>query len=241
MHVQPYVNPPHNAHYDGEYSDDALEWRRIGAIDKTDNLESLLGDRQVSSVLEVGCGTGSVLAEVVRRGIGNRHVGIDVADPGEHLDRDATGLDLRCYDGSRLPFADDSFELVYASHVVEHVPDPRGFLKELGRVSSRYLYVEVPCEMTVRANPSAIQSALKIGHINAYTPDYFMVLLQTAGMNVSDLRLFDHSRAVHNFGRQPWKGRLMQAVRGTMLSVNPSLAAKLFCYHCGALIDCSAA
>lgn len=239
MHVPLYVNPPHNAHYNGEYSSDALEWRRIGAIDKVDNLRSLLGTRDVSTVLDVGCGTGSVLAEVIRHGIGTRHVGIDVANPEEHLDLNANGLDLRCYDGSRLPFDDNSFELVYASHVVEHVPDPRGFLKELARVSSKYLYVEVPCEMTVRSSPAAIQTALQIGHINAYTPDYFMILLQTTGMKVMDLRLFDHSRAVHNFGRAPWKGRVMQIIRGTMLSLSPAVAAKLFCYHCGALVDCS--
>jgi len=239
MHVRKYDISPHNAHYSGAYSHSALEWRRLGAVDKTNNLQSLLGGRDVSDVLEVGCGTGAVLAEVMRRGIGQRHIGIDVADPHEHVDQKAADLDLRSYDGHRLPFDDNSFDLVYASHVLEHVPDPRGFLTELARVCSKYLYVEVPCEMTLRSRPVAIQTALKIGHINAYTPDYFMVLLQSAGLDVIDLKVFDHSLDVHSFGTSRWKGRMVQTIRQSLLQVSPSVAAKIFCYHSGALIDCS--
>jgi SAM-dependent methyltransferase len=238
MHVQPYSISPHNAHYNGSYSESALEWRRLGAIDKANNLQALLNDRPVSAVLDVGCGTGSVLSELIRRNIGREHVGVDVSDPHAHRDGSADGLDLRRYDGHALPFADDSFDLVYASHVVEHVPDPRGFLRELDRVSSKFVYVEVPCEATLLSRPSAIQTALRIGHINAYTPDYFMVLLQTAGLNVVDFQVFDHSIGVHSFGKPQWKALIQQAVRRSMLRVAPAFAPKLLCYHAGALIDC---
>jgi SAM-dependent methyltransferase len=239
MDVQPYSISPHNTHYDGSYSESALEWRRLGAIDKANNLQALLGSRTVSDVLDVGCGTGSVLSEVIRRNIGTNHIGIDMADPKAHLDSSALGLDLRAYDGRVLPFADKSFDLVYASHVVEHVPNPRGFLEELKRVSRKYLYVEVPCEATLISRPSAIQTALQIGHINAYTPDYFMVLLQTAGLNVIDFKVFDHSLEVHSFGKPKWRGRAQQMVRGSMLRIAPIIASKLLCYHAGALVDCS--
>jgi SAM-dependent methyltransferase len=237
MHVQPFDVSPHNAHYDGAYSSVELEWRRLGAVDKIDNLTALLGKREVSSVLEVGCGTGAVLAELVRRRIGTSHVGIDMADPAEHLDENAKNLDLRQYDGGRLPFDDNSFDLVYASHVVEHVPDPRGFLLELTRVSRQLVYVEVPCEMNLRNGHRAIQGSLKIGHINGYTPSYFMLLLQTAGLKVLDTQVFDHSIGVHSFGKARWKGRTVQLLRGSLLKLIPTFAPRIFCYHCGALID----
>jgi SAM-dependent methyltransferase len=239
MLVQSFDVTPHNAHYDGVYSASELEWRRLGAVDKIDNLTALLGNREVGSVLEVGCGTGAVLAELVRRGVGFKHVGIDMSNPAEHVDANARQLDLRQYDGNRLPFDDASFDLVYASHVVEHVPDPRGFLRELSRVSRKLVYVEVPCEMNLRNGHIAIQNSLKIGHINGYTPEYFMVLLQTAGLKVLDIRVFDHSIKVHVFGRSRWKGRAVQLIRSTFLKLSPALATKLFCFHTGALVDCS--
>ncbi len=104
MVIQPFEVKPYNAHYDGAYDALTMQWRRLNAIDKADNLQRLLADRYVNEVLEVGCGTGAVLAEVAKRQIGQRHVGVDMADPTQHCDAAARHLDLRSYDGERLPF-----------------------------------------------------------------------------------------------------------------------------------------
>ena len=42
-----------------------------------------------------------------------------------------------------LPFKDQEFDFVIASHVLEHVEDPKFFIKELERVSSKG-YIELP-------------------------------------------------------------------------------------------------
>jgi SAM-dependent methyltransferase len=47
------------------------------------------------------------------------------------------------YQGGRFPFADDSFDYVIASHVIEHVPDPDQFFRELQRVAPKG-YLEFP-------------------------------------------------------------------------------------------------
>jgi SAM-dependent methyltransferase len=44
----------------------------------------------------------------------------------------------------RLPFSDDSFDFVLASHVIEHVADPIAALEEWRRVSRRYIFLVVP-------------------------------------------------------------------------------------------------
>lgn len=43
-----------------------------------------------------------------------------------------------------LPFAADSFVFVLASHVLEHLPDPIGALKEWLRVAQRFVFVVLP-------------------------------------------------------------------------------------------------
>ena len=42
------------------------------------------------------------------------------------------------YDGVTIPYADSAFELVYSTHVLEHVADERQFLQELRRVANRF-------------------------------------------------------------------------------------------------------
>ena len=49
-------------------------------------------------------------------------------------------------DGKKLPFKDQEFDFVIASHVIEHVEDFEIFIKELERVSSRG-YIELPSRL----------------------------------------------------------------------------------------------
>lgn len=48
----------------------------------------------------------------------------------------------------RIPFPDDSFDLVVASHIIEHLPNPIEFARELVRVTKPggLIYVEAPSE-----------------------------------------------------------------------------------------------
>lgn len=228
-----------NAHYEGSYGAAEMEWRRICAVEKASNLKALLGGRRASvgSVLEVGCGTGAVLHEVKRAEIGRTHEGVDLADPNLHADAHAVaaGITLREYDGKRLPFPDRSVDLVYASHVLEHVPDERSFLAELRRVAAKFVYVEVPCELHARAGAAQIQKTLDIGHINAYTPESFGLTLVTSGLQNIDLQVFDHRDEVYLFQTSPLRAKLRMAVRRSLLKTSPFLASRLFTYHCGAL------
>jgi SAM-dependent methyltransferase len=141
MLVRPFETPQFNKHCEGTYSDKELDWRRIGAIDKVSNVQALLRTEKVQSILDVGCGTGAVLSELVKRGIGTSHKGIDLTAPGIHVDPGAKHLSLVEYDGETIPFPDDSFDFVYASHVVEHVLNPRGFIAEISRVAKRFIYL----------------------------------------------------------------------------------------------------
>ena len=245
MQFKPYRVPVYNAHYEGAYDERGLLWRRLGAADKARNLAELLGPRAVESaagspidsVLEVGCGTGAVLAVVAAAGVGRQHVGVDLADPASHTDAQARALDLRRFDGKSLPFDDASFDLVFASHVIEHVPEPRALLAEMARVARRWIYVEVPCELHLRTRHALLQQSLDIGHINAYTPASFQLLLETAGLPVARLALFDHSLAVHRFHSGLIKAGLKFAIRRGLLRFSQRLAAQVFTYHCGALVE----
>ena len=54
-------------------------------------------------------------------------------------------------DLTALPFADDAFDLVVSTEVLEHLPEPEKALRELGRVSGGHLFLTVPHEPFFRA------------------------------------------------------------------------------------------
>lgn len=232
--------PKFNEHYEGSYDERGLLWRRLGAADKARNIATLTGDNPIGTVLEVGCGTGAVLTALATRGIGSSYVGVDLADPTKHTDPAALSLDLRQFDGKVLPFDADSFDFVYASHVIEHVPEPRAVLAEMARVGKRWMYVEVPCELHLRTSHKELQRSLDIGHINAYTPESFQLLLESSELKVTAIQIFDHSLAVHRFGTSPFRAAVKTVLRGGLLRTSPRLASRIFTYHCGALVSLEA-
>ncbi len=89
------------------------------------------------TVLEVGCGAGVDLARFARGGA--RAFGVDIAASAIGLARAnfaQQGLpgDFHVADGEQLPFAEGTFDLVYAHGVVQYTANPRRLVDECRRV-----------------------------------------------------------------------------------------------------------
>jgi SAM-dependent methyltransferase len=89
------------------------------------------------SVLEVGCGAGVDLARFAKGGAAV--TGIDLAPSAIALAQanfEQQGLPGRfeVADGERLPFPDNSFDLVFAHGVVQYTANPRQLVQECRRV-----------------------------------------------------------------------------------------------------------
>src|SRR6266446_5186791 len=88
-------------------------------------------------LLEVGCGMGTDLLQFARGGA--KVTGVDLTPRSieisrQHLSVYGAGGDFAITDGESLPFADESFDVVYSNGVLHHTPDTAGAVREVHRV-----------------------------------------------------------------------------------------------------------
>jgi len=92
-------------------------------------------------LLDVGCGPGTITADLARRVGPGRVVGLDRAEAplvAARAEAAAQGLEHLTYvvgDVYRLDFPDDSFDVVHAHQVLQHLTDPVAALREMARVA----------------------------------------------------------------------------------------------------------
>jgi len=100
-----------------------------------------------SSILDAGCGEGFTL-DVLRKKFPSAFLqGVDISEPALQMARDQFPcLNVSSGDIHQLPFLDQAFELVVCTEVLEHLAQPASALKELCRVSKRYVLLSVPDE-----------------------------------------------------------------------------------------------
>jgi SAM-dependent methyltransferase len=156
------------------------EWKLRSALLQR---ELRAGDR----VLDVGCGAGAFSALAAASGAST--TGVDVAEAALERGRLAyPGLDFRRvpFDGP-LPLEDSSFDLVWASEVIEHVADTAPWLSELRRVLAPggRLLITTPSHGRLRLVMHGIERYSEpLGdHLHLYTARSLRELLQELDLN----------------------------------------------------------
>jgi ubiquinone/menaquinone biosynthesis C-methylase UbiE len=179
--------------YDKYGSTNPVVRRLMAGFERT--LDELFAHAAPGSVLDVGCGEGVLTEQWADRIAPGRIVGIDLDDPklaAEWAGRQRPNLTFAPMEVERLEFADDEFELVAATEVLEHVADPEAALAEMARVAGHHLLVSVPHEPLWRALNMARGAYLRElgntpGHLNHWTRRSFARLLGRYG-EVVELR-----------------------------------------------------
>jgi SAM-dependent methyltransferase len=101
-----------------------------------------------ATVLDIGCGDGSIAEAMLQRRPDLSMTGVDV------LVRPKTRIPVIGYDGSTLPFGDDSFDAVCLVDVVHHTDDPQQLLGEAARVSRDRVLIKDHVADGVLARPT---------------------------------------------------------------------------------------
>ena len=137
------------------------------------------------SVLDVGCGEGFTLNKLRKVNIGKDLIGVDTSVTAITLGKKQfPHLNLKEGSAYKLPFKDNTFDLVLCLEVLEHLEDPLKAFSEVVRVSKKNCIISVPNEPWFRgANFIRGKNLIKWGndieHIQHWSVRSFKKFIKT--------------------------------------------------------------
>lgn len=163
-------------------------WRRYRDRSRLRLLEQVAPSSHGGLVVDVGCGEGMFMRAVAGKG---RHlVGTDYSEVNvEGLVAD--GFDARVGMLEDVGLQEGSVDVIWASHVIEHMNDPVGFLESVRRYlkPDGTLVAILPSSTTLRARTGTSTWHLvnPPGHLWGFSPGTFRALLEGNGFAVERL------------------------------------------------------
>jgi SAM-dependent methyltransferase len=184
--------------YEASYRDalddpEFLAWRESGARRKAQNIANVCHGIRAVSVIEIGCGTGTVLRMLHAMKFAEEYFCVDLSASAVQFARDSCHTFLNHAVVGRadtLPFRDRAFSVAILTHVIEHLDDPLSALWEASRIA-RFVVVEVPTEkvfsnfVRTKMLGQPYPSLTGAGHVQFWSPSSIaMFLKREAGLKI---------------------------------------------------------
>jgi len=138
----------------------------------------------VGSMLDVGCGSGEVLA--VARDRGWTVTGCEPVEESAAYAREQRGLDVRTALLQESGLPERSYDVVVANHVLEHMNDGQGFLRLIARWAKPggYVAIEVPNWRSFHRRGFGFgwPGLRPLEHVAHYTPTTLRSTFRNAGL-----------------------------------------------------------
>lgn len=148
-----------------------------------------IADEQ-GSFADLGCGSGMILCDVLKHKPGWTGHGLDISPAAANYAERMSiykgvsdRAEFRVGDLAQLPYADATLDLVVASEVIEHAPDPDRVMEEIARVLrlNGKLVLTIPME------------SHSVAHIHSPgQPDDLRALCERAGLSIRRLETHWH-------------------------------------------------
>jgi SAM-dependent methyltransferase len=119
-------------------------YRKLALHDHVSFIVRAAGKRPAVDLLDVGCGSGTLLGLLKQRGF--RAIGVDFSAEAAGLAGAENGVRVVVGSLDQAGFPDHSFDIVTLFHVLEHVANPRQVLAEVSRIlkPGGVIVVQVP-------------------------------------------------------------------------------------------------
>ena len=193
------------------YSDDKGQFKPAGGFLRRMKylafrlwIRSFFKKGETIRTLELGCGQGDFLRSVTSDDQFEAR-GLDYADAPVAYAQ-SFGLEAEIGDIQSKAFDDNSFDLVVALHVMEHVHDPIETFAEISRVlrPGGYAFVVCPCVSHFKAKLAGKDWKYlgPPGHLWYYSPATLSGFMKKAGFDIKMASCFYHRAHVRVLGKK---------------------------------------
>jgi Methyltransferase domain len=180
---------PVSIYQDGTYLAKNPTWHEEDSLWKAHQVLKMLTKHNIhpKTICEVGCGAGGILSEVARNVEGTSAVGYEISPQAFTMCRKKAtdSLEFRLVD---VLATGDSYDLVMAIDVFEHVEDYIGFLRKL-RTHGKFKIFHIPLDVSVQTimRGSPISNLRNhVGHLHHFTKETALATLDVAGYVILD-------------------------------------------------------
>ena len=143
--------------------------------------------RYKHSILDIGCATGALLANLRERGWSVK--GVEISPCAQYAIKERK-LDVRNIPLEECKFPDESFDVVLASHLIEHLNNPKSFLNETYRIlkPNGYCFITTPNISGFQAHlfGSNWRSAI-FDHLYLFSKRTLSKMMKNAGFKIESI------------------------------------------------------
>lgn len=152
-----------------------LSGRIIDKKQKSVLIKFLKDIPQTAKILEVGCGSGRFLEFLEKMGYKNVY-GIDSSKEMLEIAGKKTKATLKIGNVYKIPYGNNSFDVVFSVHVLMHIQKPKKMIEEMIRVSKNIVIFDITNKQSLSFAISKICKGYKpkfysVKNIKEMTPD----------------------------------------------------------------------
>lgn len=150
---------------------------RIGAWIQRQSLKKAIlllnqeGIRKENRIIDVGCGEGRTLLVFRKEGFKNS-IGIDNTQESLNICRKKglkIGTDIFLCDAKKTKFKNNEFGLVFSEGLLEHFKNPLPIIKEMARISKKYVILIQPNHYSIFGLAIAVLGHLIRNNVREYS------------------------------------------------------------------------
>ncbi len=110
-------------------------FQKIWHRNKIKHAKKIIQNLTFSRCLDVGCASGYMISEISSAYPNSKYFGVDVYDKAiEYAKVKYPHIKFYQSAAEKMPFKENSFDLIISYETIEHVKGPRGFLSEIRRM-----------------------------------------------------------------------------------------------------------